>query len=107
MVGLWRRTSARAEQGTTEPHNTRTSEPFAVIHGFITATSTPDCEGVTVSRREHGAHEALFASDEYCYGDTLLARFVIHRLELKRADRCTECSVQRKMHRALEGWVLA
>jgi hypothetical protein len=24
-----------------------------------------------VSRREHGAREALFASEEYCYGDAL------------------------------------
>lgn len=35
---------------------------------------------MTVSRREHGAHEALSASDKYCYGDALLARFVVHGL---------------------------
>jgi len=42
MVGLWRRMSEGA--ASKEQHNscTCTCESFAVIHGFFTATSTPD-----------------------------------------------------------------
>lgn len=99
MVGLWRRMSEGA--ASKEQHNSCTCESFALIHGPYCHEHTRSychCEGVTVSRREHGAHEALSASDKYCYGDALLARFVVHRLDVKRADRCTERSVQRKVH---------
>ena len=40
MVGLWRRMSEGA--ASKEQHNSCTCESFAVIHGFFTATSTPD-----------------------------------------------------------------
>ena len=61
----------RGEAAATQ-QNKCTCGPSTVVHGFCTATSTPDrtaIVSVCLSADEHGAHEALIASEEYCYGD--------------------------------------